>query len=50
MAELDDEIAAVWQSVVNGDAEWLANRIFAFHLTKEIVVQEIKKAPKTLRE
>ena len=50
MVELDDEIAAVWQSVVNGDAEWLANRIFAFHLTKETVIQEIKKTPKTLRE
>ncbi len=50
MVELDDEIAAVWQSVVNGDAEWLANRILAFHLTKETVIQEIKKTPKTLRE
>jgi DNA adenine methylase len=50
MVELDDEIAAVWQSVVNGDAEWLANRILAFHLTKETVIQEIKKPPKTQRE
>lgn len=50
MLELDDEIAAVWQSVINGDAEWLANRILAFHLTKETVIQEIKKTPKTLRE
>jgi len=50
MVELDDEIAAVWQSVVNGDAEWLANHILAFHLTKETVIQEIKKAPKTQRE
>jgi DNA adenine methylase len=50
MAELDDEIAAVWQSVVNGDAEWLADRILGFHLTKETVVHEIKRASKTLRE
>jgi DNA adenine methylase len=50
MVELDYEIAAVWQSVVNGDAEWLANRILAFHLTKETVIQEIKKTPKTFRE
>ena len=50
MVELDDEIGAVWQSVVNGDAEWLANHILAFHLTKETVIQEIRKAPKTLRE
>jgi DNA adenine methylase len=50
MLELDDEIAAVWQSVINGDAEWLANRVLAFHLTKETVMQEIKKTPKTLKE
>ena len=50
MVELDDEIAAVWQSVVNGDAKWLANRILAFHLTKETVIQEITKTPKTQRE
>lgn len=49
MVELDDEIAAVWESIVNGDAEWLANRILTFNLTKEAVVQEIKKNPNTLR-
>jgi DNA adenine methylase len=50
MVELDDEIAAVWQSVVDGDAEWLANRILAFHLTKEKLKQEITKSPKTQKE
>jgi DNA adenine methylase len=50
MVELDDEIGAVWQSVVNGNAEWLANRILAFHLTKETLKQEITKPPKTQRE
>lgn len=50
MVELDDEIAAVWESVVNGDAEWLANRILTFDLTKEAVLQELKKTPNTKRE
>jgi DNA adenine methylase len=50
MVELDDEIAAVWQSVVNGDAKWLANRILTFNLSKETVIQEIMKTPKTQRE
>jgi len=50
MVELDDEIAAVWQSIVNGDAKWLANRVLAFDLTKEAVIQEITKRPKTQRE
>src|SRR3990167_1162639 len=50
MVELDDEIATVWESVVNGDAEWLANRVLVFDLTKEAVVQEIKKTPNTQKE
>ena len=50
MVELDDEIAAVWESVVNGDAEWLANQVLTFDLTEEAVIQEIKKNPKTQRE
>ncbi|MDI6885614.1 MAG: DNA adenine methylase [archaeon] len=50
MVELDDEIAAVWESVVNGDAEWLANRILTFDLTKEAVIKELEKALNTQRE
>lgn len=50
MAELDDEVAAVWGSVVNGDAEWLANRILTFDLTKETVIEELKKTSNTQRE
>lgn len=50
MVELDDEIAAVWESVVNGDAEWLANQVLTFDLTKEAVIEEINKSPNTQRE
>ena len=50
MVELDDEIAAVWESIVNGDAEWLANRILHFDLTKESVMQEINKTQHTKRD
>ncbi len=50
MVELDDEIAAVWQSIVNADAEWLAKRILTFDLTREHVTQEIEKPPKTFKE
>ncbi|HUV80562.1 MAG TPA: DNA adenine methylase [Candidatus Bathyarchaeia archaeon] len=50
MVELDDEIAAVWESVVNGDTEWLANRILTFDLTKEAVIKELEKAPNSQRE
>jgi len=50
MVELDDEIAAVWESIVNGDAEWLTNRILTFELSKEAVVNEIKRLPRTQKE
>jgi DNA adenine methylase len=50
VVELDDEIAAVWESVVNGDAEWLANRILTFEMTKEATLQELRKIPNTRRE
>jgi DNA adenine methylase len=50
MVELDGDIAAVWHAVVDGDAEWLAERILAFDLTRENVTREIAKPPKTRRE
>jgi len=50
MVELDDEIASVWESIVDGGAEWLANRVITFDLTKEAVIQEIKKTPNTRRD
>jgi len=50
MVELDDDIAAVWQSIVSGDAEWLANRILSFDLNKEAVLKELRKTPRTLKQ
>jgi DNA adenine methylase len=50
MVELDDEIAAVWESIIKGDAEWLANRILTFELSMEAVINEIKKFPCTQKE
>jgi len=45
MVELDEEVAAVWQSVGNGDAKWLADQILKFDMTKEAVIAEISKVP-----
>jgi len=50
MVELDEEIAAFWQSIVNGEPEWLANRVLTFDLSKETVIRELKKTPNTQRE
>jgi DNA adenine methylase len=50
MVELDQDIAAVWQSVVGGHAAWLAQRILDFNLTRESVIQEISKTHVSIKE
>lgn len=50
MVEIDEEIAAVWQSIVDGNAEWLSKRILDFDLTKEAVIQEISKTGVSIKE
>lgn len=50
MVEMDEDIAAVWAAIVNGDAEWLADRILKFELSRETVLAEIQKTPHTQRE
>jgi len=43
MVERDEEVAAVWQAVVNGYANWLARRVLEFNLTRDNVVRELSK-------
>ncbi len=50
MVELDDEVAAVWETIVEGDAEWLANRILTFTMTREAVEEELQKTPTSKRD
>lgn len=35
MVELDEDVAAVWETIISGDAVWLAERIAAFDLTRQ---------------
>ncbi len=37
LAELDEQVAAVWRTIVDRDGEWLANEILRFELTPEAV-------------
>jgi len=43
MVERDEEVAAVWQTVVEGHADWLAQKILDFEMTKDNVIREINK-------
>lgn len=46
MVELDDEVAAVWETILNtkDGGEWLANRIVGFKLTRRTVENELEKS------
>lgn len=50
MVELDPEVAAVWDLVINGDHEWLANKIYSFNLTVENANKVLLKDDKSLKE
>lgn len=41
LVELDSEVAAVWKTILQLDAEWLAERILSFNLTHENVRAEL---------
>lgn len=50
MVELDEDVAAVWQTIVGGEAEWLAERILSFQLSRETLIAELSRPPASLRE
>src|SRR5687768_969135 len=35
MVEMDEEVAAVWEIILNGKNRWLADKIFNFELTHD---------------
>ena len=50
MVELDDQVAAVWQTILNGDGQWLAERIATFDLTAESVTAVLTSMPGSVQE
>lgn len=50
MVELDDEIAAVWDTITSGEGEWLSHQILHFEMSRESAVSEIQRTPKSRRE
>lgn len=50
MVELDEEIAAVWEAILNGKNQWLADKIFTYDLTHENVKFELEKPNKELQD
>lgn len=50
MVELDEQVAAVWKVILSDEADWLANRIHSFDLTRESVISELSKSAGSLKE
>ena len=49
MVELDDEIAAVWQTLLGKDARWLVDKILSYKLTREVLYEDLKIRPRSTR-
>lgn len=50
MVEMDEEIAAVWEVILNGKNKWLADKIFSFNLTHDNIKAELDKPDKELQD
>ena len=49
-SEIDRNVAATWETVLNGHAVWLANEILTFQVSRERVEEKLKEEPKTDHE
>ena len=50
MVEKDEEIAAVWEVILNDKNKWLSDKILSFDLTYSNVKEELDKPNKLLQE
>jgi DNA adenine methylase len=50
MVEMDEEIAAVWEVILNGKNKWLADKIFSYDLTYANVKAELENPNKELQD
>ncbi len=49
LVELDADVASVWQTVLGGEAEWLASRIVRFELSSVSLQTELSSPAETTR-
>lgn len=50
MVEIDPDVAAVWQTILSTEADWLADRIANFELSYENVEWVLRECPQELRD
>ena len=49
-AEIDRDVAATWETMLNGHATWLADEILAFRISRKRVEMKLKEVPKADHE
>jgi len=50
MVEMDEEIAAVWEVILNGKNKWLADKIYSYDLTHINVKTELENPNKEIQD
>jgi DNA adenine methylase len=50
MVELDEQVAAVWRTMIEGDGEWLAREIMRFDVTPTSVERALATPAQSVRE
>lgn len=50
MVEKDEEVAAVWEIILNGKNQWLAEKIFNFELTHDNLKAELSNSNKSIQD
>ena len=50
MVELDDQVAAVWETIFSGDVSWLICQIHAFEISEDSVKKILEQKPKNRRD
>ena len=50
LVELDEQVASVWHVILEGEAEWLANRMLGFKMCRENLEDELNKTADSVRE
>lgn len=50
LVELDEQVAAVWHTILSDESEWLVERILSFNVTEETVRAEVGRSSGSLRD
>jgi DNA adenine methylase len=50
MVEIDDEVAAVWETIMSGKGEWLAQQVLSFKMSRDAVIAELAIPPVSIKE